>query len=116
WVTLEELETGIRRPPASAEDERLSYLTMKELMEEGLQLPRVDKNGHLKSGFAGTEQGDRISVAKANILLEAQYNLRKTAKNVEASVDKFKKHIEKEFKVDPDSYDIIFKNGKITVV
>lgn len=116
WVTLEELETGIRRPPASAEDARLSHLTMKELMEEELQLPRVDKNGHLQSGFAGTEQGDRISVAKANILLEARYNLRKTATNVEASVDKFKKHIEKEFNVDPDSYDIIFKNGKITVV
>lgn len=116
WVTEDELENGTRRPFASVEDERLSHLTMKELMEEAARLPNVDKNGHLQTGFAGTEQGDRIGVAVANISLETQYNYRKAAKNVEASVEEFKKHMEKEFNIDPDSYDIIFRDGKVTAI
>jgi hypothetical protein len=116
WVTLEELESGSRRPFATAEDERLSRLTLKELMEESLKLPNVDKNEHLQSGFAGTEQGDRIGVAIANILLEAQYDYLKAAKDVESSVKEFKKYVEEELGIDPDSYDIVFRNGKVTAV
>lgn len=116
WVTLEELESGTRRPYATAEDERLSRLTLKELMEESNNLPRVDNNGHLQSGFAGTEQGDRINVAIANKVLEAQYSYEKSAKSVETSVKDFKLNIEKNFKIFASSYDIVFKNGKITAL
>lgn len=116
WVTLDELESGTRRPFATAEDERLSHLTLKELLEEGNKLPRVDKNGHLQSSFSGTEQGDRIGIAIANIVLETQYTYRKAAANVETAVSDFKQHIEKKFNIDPKSYDIVFSNGKITAI
>jgi hypothetical protein len=116
WVTLEELESGLRRPFATAEDERLSNLTLKELMEEANNLPRVDRNGHLQSGFAGTEQGDRINIAVANKVLEAQYLYKKSSQNVEASVKNFKLDMEKKLKISPDGYDIVFSNGKITAM
>lgn len=116
WVTYEELETGKRRPFASPEDQRLSTLTLKELMEESLKLPSVDKNGHLQSSMEGTEQGDRIGVAVANIVIESQYNYRKAAKSVEASVEKFKQHLEEKFNINPDSYDVMMVDGKITAV
>ncbi len=115
WVTKEKLESGARRPFASPEDERLSHLSLKELMVESLKLPNVDKNGHLQTGFAGTEQGDRIDVAIANIQLETQYNYRKAAKNVEASVEEFKQYMKDDFNIDPDSYDIVFLDGKVAV-
>lgn len=116
WVTLYELESGTRRPFATAEDERLSRLTLKEIMEESNKLPRVDKNGHLQSSFAGTEQGDRIGIAKANIILEAQYNYRRAATSVESAMSDFKQQLEKKFNLDPKSYDIIFSKGKMTAV
>ncbi len=116
WVTQDELETGTRRPYASPEDERLSRLSMKELMIESSMLPGIDSNGHLQSGFAGTEQGDRIGVAVANIVLESQYNFRKAAKQVEASLEKFEQYLHKEFNIAPDSYDITFIDGKITAI
>lgn len=116
WVTLEELENGTRRPFASAEDERLSRLTLKELMEEGSRMPNADENGHLKSGFAGTLQSDRINVAVANILLEAQHNYSTAAKDVTAAVEEFKEYMKEEFNIDPDSYDILFKDGKPVAV
>lgn len=114
WVTLEELESGTRRPYATAEDERLSRLTLKELMEESNNLPRVDQNGHLQSGFAGTEQGDRLRSAMANKIFEAQYDYKKSAQSVETAVKDFKLHIEKKLNISPDRYDIVFSNGKIT--
>lgn len=116
WVTEKELESGTRRPYASAEDERLSKLTMKELMAESSKLPRVDQNGHLQSSREGTEQGDRIGVAKTNLMFEAQYNFRKAAGNVQKSMEKFEQHLQEEFNIDPDSYDIVFIDGKITAV
>lgn len=116
WVTLEELEKSTRRPFASAEDERLSHLTLKELMEEGLRMPNVDENGHLKTGFAGTLQSDRINVAVANILLEAQHKYLTAAKDVTAAVEEFKEYMQEEFNIDPDSYDIVFKDGKPVAV
>lgn len=116
WVTEHELETGTRRPFASAEDERLSKLSMKELMAESAKLPRVDEHGNLQNGRAGTEQGDRISVAKTNLIFEAQHNYKKAAGNVEASVKEFEKHLQDKFKIDPSSYDITFIDGKITAV
>ncbi|MBE8716554.1 hypothetical protein C4F51_05050 [Cellvibrio sp. KB43] len=116
WVTREELESGTRRPFASAEDERLSHLTLKELMEEGLRLPTVDENGHLKTGFAGTLQSDRINVAVANILFEAQHTYLKAAKDVTAAVEEFKEYMLEEFNIDPDSYDIVFRDGKPVAV
>lgn len=114
WVTLAELESGIRRPYETTEDERLGKLSLKELMEESNNLPRVDQNGHLQSGFAGTEQGDRISVAIANKILEAQYDYRKSTQSVESAIKDFKLHIEKKLNIAPSSYDIVFRNGKIT--
>jgi hypothetical protein len=116
WVTYDELESGKRRAFASPEDQRLSTLTLKELMEESLKLPNVDKNGHLQSSMEGTEQGDRINVAIANIILESQYNYRKAAKSVEASLEKFKQHIEEKLNIKPDSYDVMMVKGKITAV
>ena len=116
WITLEELENGTRRPFATPEDERLSHLTLKELMAESMKLPRVDEHGHLQSGFAGTEQGDRIGVAIANIILESQYRHKKSAEAVEASLSKFKQHISDNLGIDPESYKIVFKNGKVTVI
>ncbi len=116
WVTYEELDSGKRRPFASPEDQRLSTLTLKELMEESLKLPSLDKNGHLQSSMEGTEQGDRIGVAVANIVIESQYNYRKTAKSVEASLEKFKQHLEEKFNIDPDSYEVMMVDGKISAV
>ncbi len=40
-LTTEEIQNGTRRPFASAEDERLSHLTLKELMDEGKKLPAL---------------------------------------------------------------------------
>lgn len=95
WTTFEEFESGTRRPFASEEDLRLSKLTLKEFMKESNYLPRVDKNGHLQSGLAGTEQGDRISVAIANKLNETQFNYQKAALEVESDVSGFKKTLKK---------------------
>ena len=116
WVTEHELETGTRRPYATAEDERLSKLSLKELVIESSKLPRVDEHGHLQNGRAGTEQGDRISVAITNLVFEAQYNFKKAAENVEASVKEFEKHLQEKFSISPESYDITFIDGKITAI
>lgn len=116
WVTEHELETGTRRPYASAEDERLSRLSLKELMAELSHLPRVDKNGYLQNSSAGTEQSDRISVAITNLLFEAQYNFKKSAQRVEASLGEFKTHLHEKFNIAPNSYDIKYIAGKITAV
>ena len=115
-ITREEYETGKRRPFASAEDERLSHLTMKELMAEGNKLPRIDEHGHLLSSIQGTERGDRINVAIGNILFINHFARQQSAAKLEASVESFKKHIEEKYKIDPNSYDVIFKDGKPTVV
>jgi len=115
-ITREEYETGKRRPFASVEDERLSHLTMKELMAEANKLPRVDEHGHLLSSGQGTERGDRINVAIGNILFINHFARQQSAAKVEASVEGFKKHIEQKYKIDPNSYDVIFKDGKPTVV
>ncbi|MDZ4260733.1 MAG: hypothetical protein U1B30_00155 [Pseudomonadota bacterium] len=116
WVTLEELETGTRRPYATEEDARLATLTMKELMEESTKLPRIDSNGHLQSSIFGTEQSDRIRVATANKIFEGRHEYNKAAESVESSVKNFKLNIEKKLNIAADSYDIVFSNGKITAV
>lgn len=115
-ITQTEYATGKRRPFASAEDERLSHLSTKELMAEANNLPRVDEHGHLLSSVQGTERGDRINVAVGNILFINYFDRQKSAASVEASLDSFKKHIEEKYKIDANSYDVIFKDGKPTVV
>jgi hypothetical protein len=115
-TTKEEYESGVRRPFESQEDERLSKLSIKELIEEGNKLPRVDKNGHLSSSMHGTEQGDRINLAIGNILFKNQYERSNAAVKVQASVDDFKNAIKSEYKIEPNSYDVIFKDGKATVI
>lgn len=115
-TTADEYASGARRPFASAEDERLSTLSMKELIEEGNKLPIIDEYGHLQSSMYGTEQGDRINVAIGNLLLKNHYDKLNAAANVEASVSSFKSTIKSEYKIDPKSYDIVFKDGKATAV
>lgn len=116
WITLEELENGVRRQFTDPEEARLSTLSLSELMKELNNLPAIDKYGHLQSSSSGTEQGDRLSSAVANITIQSQYNLDKTAENVSKSLTEFKAHIESELGVDPDTYNIKYIDGKITVV
>lgn len=115
WITYDEIESGTQRPFASAEDERLSHLTLKELMEESMSLPMVDDNGHSNLNVYGTERGDRINVAKANILIRAQYEFKKSGENVANSLREFKEAVSEKFGVDQSSFDIVYKNGKPTV-
>ncbi len=115
WVTREELENGARRYETE-EDMRLSQLTLDELLAEAAQLPKVDKYGHMTGSFAGTEQGDRISVAMTNIFFELQYQHTKTEERVEATVDQFKEAIQQKYQIDPNDYDIVFRNGKVTAI
>jgi hypothetical protein len=115
-LTTEEIQSGTRRPFASAEDERLSHLTLKELMEEGNKLPLVDASGHSAASIYGNEQTDRINIAIGNILLTSQINQRDVASKVEASVSAFKSNAEEKLKIASQRYDIVFKDGKATTV
>lgn len=116
WITLEELESGVRKPFADEESARLSRLSLLELMHESNQLPNMDEHGHLRSSFAGTEQGDRLANAIADIVLTSQYTYDKASKSVSQSLQEFKDYVEAELGIDPDAYSIQFKSGKITVV
>lgn len=115
-LTTEEILSGTRRPFASAEDERLSHLTVKQLMEESNKLPAIDAQGQSLAGIAGTEQADRISVALMNLLIKTQVQHRDAAANVEQSLVSFKSNIEDKLKISSQSYDIIFKDGKATAI
>ena len=115
-TTNEENASGIRRPFESQEDDRLSKLSMKELMEEGNKLPRVDENGHLLSSRQGTEQGDRINLAVGNIIFKNRFDRSNAAVKVQDSLNNFKNTIKNEYKIDSNSYDVIYKDGKATAV
>jgi|GEM_PF-1225299 len=114
-LTTEEIQSGTRRPFASEEDERLSHLTLKELMEESNKLPLVDEHGHSAASIYGNEQTDRINIAIGNLLLTNQVKQRDAASAVEASVSAFKSNAEEKLKISSQSYDIVFKDGKATV-
>ena len=116
WLTLDELESGVRKPFKDAEDARLSTLTLAELMEEIKNLPNVDKNGHLKSAFAGTEQGDRLGSAAANIKIQAQFNFERASENVSQTLSGFQEFVESELGISPDQYRVKYINGEIMVV
>lgn len=116
WITLEELESGVRKPFSDPEAARLSTLSLYELMVESNNLPNMDEHGHLQSSFAGTEQGDKISNAVADILLKSQYTYEEASENVSKSLQEFKEYVESRFDIDPNTYTIQFKDGKITAV
>ena len=110
WVTLEELENGTRRY-ATEENERLGQLTLKELIDEEAALPYTDENGYLRSD---QEQAQRIGIAKANLFFEAEFQRDKAAESVESSLSEFKTYLQDTFQIDPDSYDIVYRDGKPT--
>ena len=116
WITLAELESGVRKPPADEESARLRTLSLLEIVQEINRLPNKDEHGYLQNSFAGTERGDKLSSAKADIILQSQYAYEKASKNVTESLQEFKEYVEAALGVDSDTYSIQFKNGKITVV
>ena len=115
-LTTEEIQSGSRRNFASAEDERLSHLTLKELMDESNKLSLVDENGHSSTSFYGNEQSDRLQIAVGNLLLANQVKQRDAATSVEKSVSTFKSVVEEKLGISAKGYDIVFKDGKATAV
>ncbi|HEY6528713.1 MAG TPA: hypothetical protein VIZ65_08460 [Cellvibrionaceae bacterium] len=116
FLTTEEIQSGARRPFASAEDARLSRLSLRELMEESNKLPLVDENGHSRASFYRNEQTDRISIAAGNLLLTNQVNHRDAAFRVDQSVSSFKLDVEEKVGISSTGYDIVFKDGKATAI
>lgn len=116
YTSASDYENGTRPPFASAEDERLSHLTMKELLAEAAKLPRIDENGHLLTSIYGNAAGDRYNTAMANLSSKAYFDYNKSAKKAEESTSEFKSAIQDKFKIDSNSYDIISRDGKITAV
>lgn len=116
WLTLDELESGIRRPFSHPEEARLSTLTLSELMREIKNLPAVDEHGHLQSSFAGTEQGDRLGTAVANLKIRAQFAFEKALKGVSDSLADFEEYVESHLGISPETYSVKHINGEITVV
>lgn len=116
WLTLDELATGVRRPFADQEEARLSTLSLSQLMEEINSLPNIDEFGHLQKGFAGTEQGDRLSTAVANLTIQSQYDFEKASASLSNSMSKFKSYVEEELGMDSTKFSIKYIDGKVTAV
>lgn len=111
--TLDDLKDG-KIDSASAEINSLMKLGMKGVMQE--MWSEYKEHGGLLGLVAPSESIEKLGEAARNIKLEVQYQFENAKEAVSITMDKFKTMASDNLDIAEDSFDVVYENGKTTVV